>query len=103
VFSFWPDKDNSARFAYFREFGVFGQKTIPWMYRFSAGYLGGAYYPGNIEIAVSAGSGTDTYRFIGKSGMKRFTIYFRIHGDRFDAEFLCCPNNSDRNFAAVSD
>ena len=59
------DEGDLARFAYLGEVRVFRQETVAGMYRLDVRYLSGAYYAGDVQLAVCAGGRAYAYRFVG--------------------------------------
>ena len=95
------DKGDAAGFAHFGEAGVLAEKAITGMDGGGVGNFGRADHGWNVEVAARTLGRADTNGLIGKAGMQRMAIRFRIDRDRRDAQVFAGANDPQRNFAAI--
>ena len=103
AFSRGADESNAALFADLGKLGIFRQKAVAGMDRLGIRQLSSTDDGIDIQVALAAGSRSDTDRFISQLDMQRIGIGSGIDRHCLDPQFFTGPDNPDGNLTTVGD
>ncbi len=93
---------DSALGADFRQFGVFGQESVAWMQRITAGLHGQVYQLARIQVARQRVL-ANKIGLVGTFDVQRVAVGLGKHRHRAHVHFGTGPHDADGDFTAVSD
>ena len=86
-----------------REFGIFGEESIPGMQRVTPGAARGFHQLVDAQIAFARGSGAYPVGFIGEANMQRGAVRVAKNGGGSDAHLAASSRDPHGDFPAIGD
>ena len=98
-----PDPRKTGGLARARERGVLRYEAVAGMHRVGAGTRGRVEQAFTVEVALRGRRGPEVRGMVGERDVRRVPVGVGVHRHRLDPHTTECPENADRDLAAVRD